>query len=53
MGEDLGDGPSKFEVGDGTCIRPSQYFRSTVNGMDVRLKRFRGGIFSPEIKVFG
>src|SRR6218665_3117001 len=59
MGGDLGGlggrPPKKFEVGDGPCIRPLQFLRSTVMGCEAKYeltKRCQGGIFLSEIEVF-
>ena len=52
-----GDGPPKFEVGDGPCICAPNISRSTVIGCEAKYeltkKRSRGGILYSEIDVFG
>ena len=52
MGRDLGgtggDGPPKFEMGDGPWIRPQNISRSSVIGC---VGKYEGGIFWVKLEV--
>src|SRR6218665_3624374 len=49
--------PTKFEVGEGPCIRRPNILKSNVIGCEAKYlvskRRFQEGIFSSEIEVFG
>jgi len=42
---DWGDGPPKFEVGDGPCIRPPNILRSSVVGCARKYEKSKKGVF--------
>ena len=47
----LGEGPAKFEVGDGPCIRPPNILRSSVVGCGRKYEQSKERCFSCEERV--
>jgi len=55
MGGDLGgtgDGLPKFEVGDGSCIRPPNIWRNSVKGREGKYEVIKQGDMKEFMKVF-